>query len=146
MKTKRASKRANKRTNGGQTKGKQRATNKNDKNIKNEEEVVVEQQLQKKFINCTGSTNINAIEECISYLDDLPYEVIERALLKTSEKNGGWKYAKKILQEWLMSGIKTIEQVNAEEENFKNKKNIKHSGLESWFKKMEEKEKEQNGI
>lgn len=80
-----------------------------------------EQQLQKRFIECIGSTNLNAINECISYLDDLPYEVIEVALLKTSEKNGGWKYAKTILQNWLNAGIKTIEQVKAEEIEFKNK-------------------------
>lgn len=31
----------------------------------------------------------------------------------------GWKYAKTILQNWLNTGIKTIEQVQAEELNFK---------------------------
>lgn len=84
------------------------------------------QQLQKLFINCTSSTNLNSIQECISYLDDLPYEVIEIALKKTSEKNGGWKYAKTILQNWLKAGIKTIEQVQAEELNFKSKKDNKN--------------------
>lgn len=44
--------------------------------------------LQKRFIECTGSTNLYAITECLTYLDDLPYEVIEIALKKTSEKNG----------------------------------------------------------
>ena len=103
-------------------------TNKNDKNDNNEKnikkEVVEEkeQQLQQLFIKCTNSTNLNAIEECISYLDDLPYEVIEIALKKTSEKNGGWRYAKTILQNWLKVGIKTIEQVEAEELKFKSKK------------------------
>lgn len=47
-----------------------------------------EQQLQQLFINCTGSTNLQAISECISYLDDFPIEVINIALKKTSEKNG----------------------------------------------------------
>lgn len=119
-----------------------------EKDIEKEVELKeLQQQLQKIFINCTGSTNLNAIEECISYLDDLPYEVIEIALKKTSEKNGGWKYAKIILQNWLKAGIKTIEQVKAEELRYKNKRAEKElSGLEKWAKKMEEKEKTENEV
>jgi len=48
----------------------------------------IKNKLQKRFLECTGTTNLNAISECISYLDDLPYEVIEKALLKASEKDG----------------------------------------------------------
>lgn len=80
-----------------------------------------EEKLQKRFIECTSSTNLNAISECLSYLDDLPFEVIEKALIKTSEVNGGWKYAKKILNNWVHSNINTIEKVQTEELNFKNK-------------------------
>ena len=106
-----------------------------------------EEKLQKKFIECIGSTNLNAINECISYLDDLPYEVIELALEKTSEVNGKWKYTKAILQRWLEAGINTVEQVKSEELQYKNKKNEKElSGLEKWAKKMEEKEKLVNGV
>lgn len=96
----------------------------------------IKDELQKKFIECVGSTNLNAIQECISYLDDLPYEVIEVALIKSSEKNGGWKYAKTILQNWLAAGIKTIEQVKAEELNFKNKgrKDKQNDWIERWLK------------
>lgn len=46
-----------------------------------------EEYLQKRFIECTSSTNLNSIEECLSYLNDLPVEVIEIALIKTSEVN-----------------------------------------------------------
>lgn len=49
---------------------------------------IKEEKLQKKFIECIGSTNLNAISECLSYLDNLPLEVIEIALIKTSEANG----------------------------------------------------------
>lgn len=54
----------------------------------NKEKEIIEEELQKRFIECTSSTNINAINECISFLDDFPFEVIEIALVKTSEKNG----------------------------------------------------------
>ena len=37
----------------------------------------------------------------------------------------GWKYAKKILNNWLNSGIKTVAQVQAEELNFKANKVLK---------------------
>ena len=57
----------------------------------------LEDKLQKRFIECINSTNLNAINECISFLEDLPFEVIEIALKKASEVNGSWKYAKKIL-------------------------------------------------
>lgn len=111
-------------TNERQTNDKQTTTNKNEKNDKNDKnkKEVVEEKLQQLFIKCTNSTNLNAIEECISYLDDFSYEVIENALKKASEKNGGWKYAKAILRSWQLAGIKTIEQVEAEEKNFKKSK------------------------
>lgn len=53
----------------------------------------------------------------------MPYEVIETALVKSSEKNGGWKYAKTILQDWVKTGIDSVEKIKAEEINFKNKQN-----------------------
>ena len=100
-----------------------------------------EQQLQQLFIKCTSSTNLNAIEECISYLDDFSYEVIEIALKKTSEKNGGWKYAKTILQNWLNAGIKTIEQIQSEELNFKNNKISKEQNEQKLQERIERAEK-----
>ena len=81
----------------------------------------IKEKLQKKFIECTASTNLNAINECLSYLDDLPLEVIEIALNKTSEVNGGWKYAKTILNSWVEQKIDTVEKVKTEELKFKNK-------------------------
>ena len=67
-------------------------------NINNKEE-----KLQKRFLECTGSTNLNAINECISYLDDLPYEVIEIALEKSSEKNGRLEICKNNITELVKS-------------------------------------------
>lgn len=94
--------------------------NLNNKYIKNKEEK--EENLQKRFVECIGSTNLNAINECISYLNDLPIEVIEIALEKTSEANAGWKYAKKILNDWVKLKINTVEKVKTEDINFNNKK------------------------
>ena len=78
-----------------------------------------EEKLQQDFICCIGSTNLQAISECISYLDDFPYEVIKKALVKTAEANGNWKYAKAILISWKSKGIHTLAGVEEEENNFK---------------------------
>ena len=82
-----------------------------------------ESQLQKRFIECIGSTNLNSINECISYLDDLPYEVIEKALEKASRASiPNWNYAKIVLDDWVKKKIDTIEKVEIEEQKFKKNK------------------------
>ena len=79
----------------------------------------IKNKLQEEFVCCIGSTNLNAIMECLSYLDDLPFEVIQIALKKTADVNGNWKYAKAILNKWVKEKIDTIEKVKTEELNFK---------------------------
>ena len=81
-----------------------------------------EEKLQQRFIECLNSFNINAISECISYLKDLPYEVIESVLEKTSRiKNPNWAYAKKILDDYVVRKIDTMDKVATEKEIIKNK-------------------------
>ena len=74
-----------------------------------------EEKLQQLFIKCLNSYNDYAIEECISFLEDLPCEVIEEALKKGSRiKNPNWGYCKKILNDWVKKRIDTIEKVKTE--------------------------------
>ena len=73
------------------------------------------------FIETLGSTNLNNIKECISYLDKLSVEVIECALKKTARKNANWDYAMTILDSYVDKGIDTLEKVQADEIEFKNK-------------------------
>lgn len=81
-----------------------------------------EEKLQQRFIECLNSFNVNAISECISYLNDLPYEVIESVLEKTSRiKNPNWAYSKKILDDYVLRKIDTMDKVIAEKEMIKNK-------------------------
>ena len=103
------------------------------------DDIVVQEKLQQQFIKCTGSTNLNAIEECISYLEDLPYEVVVKALEKTSGINKpNWQYAKSILDDWVKSNIDTIEKIEAEEENFKKSRDgPKKSGTMKNFEQRE---------
>ncbi len=118
----------------------------NNNNININKNINNKQKLQKKFIECTGSTNLNAIEECLSYLQELPLEVIEIALEKTSEVNGKWKYAKKILNDWVESKINTIEKVTAEEINFRNKsKPLEETDEEKIKRRTKELEDQING-
>ena len=113
-------------------------------NINNEEK------LQKRFIECIGSTNLNAIEGCISYLKDLPYEVIDKALTKTSGvSKPNWNYAKKILDDWVSRKINTLEKVEAEELAFKNKdkppEETPEEKIQRRVKEMQELERRRNG-
>lgn len=73
------------------------------------------------FIETLGSTNTNNIKECISYLDKLPIEVIEYALKKTARKGAKWDYAMTILDSYVDKKLDTLEKVQADEIEFKNK-------------------------
>lgn len=81
-----------------------------------------ESELQTRFIECLNSFNTNAISECISYLDDLPYEVIDSVLAKTSRiKNPNWAYAKSILDDYVKRNIDSLEKIKADQLTVKNK-------------------------
>ena len=82
-----------------------------------------EEKLQQRFIECLNSFNINAISECINYLDELPFEVIDYVLSKTSGiKCPNWNYANTILQDYVRRKIDSVEKIQAEESGFKNQK------------------------
>lgn len=79
-----------------------------------------EDELQKVFIECLGSTNLYAIQECISFLEDLPFEIIESVLKRTSGINfPNWNYAKEILNDYVKRKIDTLEKVEADKNRFK---------------------------
>ena len=93
--------------------------NENDLLLKKEKE----EKLQQRFIECLNSFNINAISECIKYLDELPFEVIDYVLSKTSGiKCPNWNYANTILQDYVRRKIDSVEKIQAEESGFKNQK------------------------
>lgn len=79
------------------------------------------EKINNLFIETLGSTNLSNIKECISYLDKLSVEVIEYALKKTARKNANWDYAMTILDSYVDKGIDTLEKVQADEIEFKNK-------------------------
>ena len=82
-----------------------------------------EEKLQQRFIECLNSFNKNAISECIKYLDELPFEVIDYVLSKTSGiKCPNWNYANTILQDYVKRKIDSVEKIQAEESGFKNQK------------------------
>ena len=89
------------------------------------------------FIETLGSTNTNNIKECISYLDKLPIEVIEYALKKTARKGAKWDYAMTILDSYVDKKLDTLEKVQADEIEFKNK-TIKKEKEKEDFSKLED--------
>lgn len=80
--------------------------------------------MQKKFVESIKSTNTNQIQECLTYLEDLPLEVIELVLEKTAGIKGRWSYAKTVLDDWIKRGVDTVEKGKAQYERLKNKKII----------------------
>ena len=82
-----------------------------------------EEKLQQRFIKCLNSFNTNAINECIKYLDKLPFEVIDYVLSKTSGINyPNWNYADTILQDYVRRKIDTVEKIQTDESEFKSQK------------------------
>ena len=82
-----------------------------------------EEKLQQRFIECLNSFNTNAINECIKYLDKLPFEVIDYVLSKTSGINyPNWNYADTILQDYVRRKIDTVEKIQTDESEFKSQK------------------------
>lgn len=79
------------------------------------------EKIDKIFIETLGSTNLNNIRECIEYLDKLPLEVIEYALKITARNNAKWNYARTILDSYVEKGLNTLEKIQADEIEFKNK-------------------------
>ena len=76
--------------------------NEDDTNILCSEDV---EEIQKAIIETLGNTNLTVIQEAISYLDDLPLEVIKEALVRTARKQKKWDYAKGILNNWFEKRI-----------------------------------------
>jgi len=80
------------------------------------------EKLQEIMIETIGTTNINNITECISYLDKLPIELIEYALRKTARiERPSWQYTIPILESYIDKGFKSIEEVKADDLKHKNK-------------------------
>ena len=78
------------------------------------------EELQKVIIETLGSTNLMVMQEAISYLDDLPFEVIKEALVRTARKQKKWDYARGTLNNWIESKLDTLEKIKANDLEFKN--------------------------
>lgn len=101
-----------------------------------------EEKLQQRFIECLNSFNTNAIDECISYLDDLSFSVIESVLEKTSRiSNPNWGYAKVILDDYVQRKIDTLEKVKADNINYKTKNSLNTEKQETEQEKIARKTK-----
>lgn len=79
------------------------------------------EELQKIIIETLGSTNLTVIREAITYLDELPLEVIKEALVRTARKQKKWDYARGTLNNWLDEKLDTVEKIEAKDLEFKGK-------------------------
>ena len=77
------------------------------------------EELQKIIIETLGTTNLTVIQEAMSYLDDLPLEVIKEALVRTARKQKKWDYARGTLNRWIEGKLNTLEKIKANDLEFK---------------------------
>ena len=77
------------------------------------------EELQKIIIETLGSTNLTVIQEAVTYLDELPLEVIKEALTRTARKQKKWDYARGTLNNWLEEGLDTLEKLEVKDLEFR---------------------------
>lgn len=86
-----------------------------------------EEKLQMRFKRCLNSENEEALKECKSYLDNLPYSVIDWVLIRTSGiRQPNWNYAKTVLEDFEKRKIDSLEKIKADQERYKNKSRKKN--------------------
>lgn len=142
----------NKKTTGYEKAGTKTKPNENDNvnvndndNVNVNESALYDADIEKigdLFIETMGSTNISNIQECIEYLEKLPVEVIEHALRKTARKGAKWDYAMTILDSYVEKNLNTLEKVQADEIEFKNKTSKNTEKTETEEEKTKRKIKE----
>ena len=104
------------------------------------------------YQNNIGAIRPKISEEIANWSEDLGEPLILEAMRRSLDRNKPtWGYVKSILQSWINKGIRTIEQAEAEEVEYKNKKNrngpvTKSSSqkevIPEWFNDREEQEKQ----
>ena len=71
------------------------------------------------------------LNKVVNYLNNLPIEVIEYVLKKTSRiSNPNWKYAMTILDDYINKKINTLEKAKADDLNHKTKQSNNNDELE----------------
>lgn len=105
-------------------------TNKNDKNEKNEKEVVVAEVI-KCYEENIGLITPATSELLLDYLNDMDKDLIIKAIKIASVNNKrSCKYIQGILNDWNKKGIKTVLDVENEQQFFKTKSNKKEHNFE----------------
>lgn len=83
------------------------------------------EKIQKYLLETVGNSNKTVILEAYSFLDVLPLEVIYEALLRTARKQKKWDYTRGMLNNWVNSGFNSLEKIQANDIEFKNKSSPK---------------------
>lgn len=125
----------------------------NNKNVKNDlkdSTTAAENDAIVFYQNNIGMIRPIIAEEMIDWIDDFGDEMVIEALNKSIAQNkANWGYAKAILKSWHDKGIKTVEQANAEEIEFKNRQQSrfrpqqKPEIVPDWFENRNRKVEEQ---
>lgn len=87
-----------------------------------------EEKLKIKIKSCLNTNNEELFKECNSYLNKLPFSVIDWVLKRTSGiEKPNWNYAKTVLDDFVKRKIDSLEKI--EEDQAKYKKSKKKKGI-----------------
>ncbi len=129
------------------------------KEVKNVKEFIttttserMEREAIEFYQNNFGSIRPQISEEVTTWSEDLGDPLVVEAMKRSLDRNKPtWGYVKSILKAWINKGIRTIEQAEAEEIEYKNKKSnngtfsnrmSNQEVIPEWFKSRKDQEKQ----
>lgn len=87
-----------------------------------------EEKLETKFEKCLNSQNEESLKECKTYLDKLPFTVINWVLIRTAGiERPNWNYAKTVLNDFIRRKINTLEKIEEDQEKYNKKSKKKNN-------------------
>lgn len=101
------------------------------------------------YQNNIGLIRPDMAEEMLDFINDIGDEMVTEALKRAIDQNkASWGYTKRILNAWYKKGIKTMEQVKADDVEFRNQQASRNRGYQNtnkdivpdWFKDRKPKE------
>lgn len=85
-----------------------------------------EEKLKSKIERCLNTKNEETLKDCKSYLEKLPFSVIDWVLTRTAEiEKPNWNYAKTVLDDFDKRKINSLEKIQEDQEKYKKSKKKK---------------------
>lgn len=106
------------------------------------------------YQNNIGMLRPQLTEDILDFINDFGDEIVIEALTRSIDRNKpSWGYAKSILNSWRNKNIKTMEQIQAEDTEFKSRQQARYANnivnrkaevVPEWFEKNKQEKKQEN--